>query len=106
MLAHDPRVCPHHGEQHLREEPGRLEQSGRTYLPTTVTRCLAPNCEWARWAPAPADRVTWRSEVEPPAEPAAPRISQAEMTVLLERGAASAAELVPALRSVFGPEVA
>jgi hypothetical protein len=42
--------CPicRFGEIH--EEGGRLEQSGHTYLPTTVRKC--GTCGYARYAPA------------------------------------------------------
>jgi hypothetical protein len=65
----EPRRCPMcDGGEMVRRE-GRLEQSGDTYLPTTVWSCAL--CEYAAWAPALG--VRWRSAfaatVAPEVEP-------------------------------------
>ncbi len=57
------------GGEMVRRE-GRLEQSGNTYLPTTVSHCTL--CGYARFEPAIG--VRWKPDVEPaPAVTAGPR---------------------------------
>jgi rubredoxin len=65
----ETRACPmcDGGEVVCRE--GRLEQSGDTYLPTTVSTCTI--CGYARFEPALG--VRWRSEVESEPVPLAGR---------------------------------
>ena len=57
--------CPMCGEGELRSREGRLEQSGNTYLPTTIWGCTG--CGYARWEAARG--VSWRPVEEAPAAP-------------------------------------
>jgi hypothetical protein len=66
--------CPICGQSEVRSAEGALDQSGTTYLPTTVWTCDACGC--VRYEPAPSAR--WR-----PLEPDAP-----EPQDVLERAAA------------------
>jgi hypothetical protein len=52
--------CPMCIDGVLEQVPGRLEQSGDSYLPTRVWRC--PRCEYSRFVPAL--RVRWRPGAE------------------------------------------
>jgi predicted RNA-binding Zn-ribbon protein involved in translation (DUF1610 family) len=57
--------CPMCAEGEVVRGEGRLEQSGDTYLATTVWVC--DSCGFVRWEPALGAR--WRSSEERPAEP-------------------------------------
>ena len=57
--------CPMCAEGELRHRDGRLEQSGNTYLPTTIWSC--PACGYARWDPARG--VAWRATDAAPLAP-------------------------------------
>lgn len=59
-------ACPMCDGGELVRREGRLDQSGDTYLPTTVATC--PQCGYARFEPA-LD-VHWRSALGEAAAPA------------------------------------
>ena len=58
----DQRKCPQcakskgvaNGEGVLKPSPGKLDQSGDEYLPTTVWTCNTPYCAYKEWDAAPA----------------------------------------------------
>lgn len=57
MPEHSCPIC-HDGV--LERVPGRLDQSGDSYLPTVVWRC--PRCEYGRFEPALGTR--WRRGID------------------------------------------
>ncbi len=67
----DPRACPICAAGEMVRSAGKLEQSGDTYLPTTVSACTL--CGYAKFEPAIG--VHWRAEAEepPPAVIVGPR---------------------------------
>lgn len=67
MTDHDR--CPMCLAGEVVRSEGRLDQSGHTYLPTTMFSCAI--CGFARYEPALATQ--WRP-VDAPAEPEAPAI--------------------------------
>ncbi len=66
-------ACPMCDGGELVRREGRLDQSGDTYLPTTVESC--PICGYARWEPA-LD-VHWKSGGDEPSRPAPRRLRAA-----------------------------
>lgn len=62
------QACPICRQGTLECFEGRLDQSGNSYLPTTVWRC--PRCEYARFEPALKAR--WVPARREPVEVAAP----------------------------------
>jgi len=62
----EPRACPICRSGQLTRREGRLDQSGETYLPTSVLGCTV--CGYVKWQPALG--VRWRSSLAEPARAA------------------------------------
>ncbi len=69
----EPRSCPMCDGGELVRREGRLDQSGDTYLPTTVVSCAL--CGYAKFEPAVG--VHWKSAVDEPSTPAPRRLRAA-----------------------------